>query len=838
MVRHGAAAALASVFPVPEMSNQSLHHDEAGSGPAASFDPSPRMKEAGTLAAGQAFIRAFRADLAALMRRLGAALSAAGTRRTQASRGATQPAGGAWRRALGRVAKLVAGVMTVVVLGLLTLAGATLWAVSDLPAERPIGGGKTSSLLLEASNGEALGRVGQLRMPDAVRTDFPDDLVNAVIGIEDRRFYSHWGFDPAGIIRALRRNIAAGTIVEGGSTITQQFVKMRILGHERTLPRKLREALAAMWLDIHLGKDEILTRYLNSVYLGNGAYGMSAAARLYFDKRLSELTLPEAAMLAGLIQSPSRVNPLQSLDEARARAAVVIDAMLDKGVIDADTARNAKARPAAPHLSGQALRAGTWFADWVAREATAVTGSFSGNMRLRTTLIPGLQKLAEQAVAETLAGPGAERRASQAALVAMRPDGAVVAMVGGRDYHASQFNRAVDAQRQPGSAFKLFVYLAALRKGLTPADTVDGGPLDIKGWEPENYSDRHYGRVTLAEAFAESINTAAARLAEQVGLNDVIAAARDLGITGELPKVPSLALGAADVTLLDLTAAYAAARAGRAPIKPWGIAGFGVEGQPRLQSMGAPIASMQSLQPYQKPLLELLQGVIEHGTGRAAKLDSFAAGKTGTSQDYRDAWFIGFNDTLIVGVWVGNDDRTPMDRVTGGSLPAAIWKRFMTEGATVAARDSRPAMGDSRPAAAGDAPRAAAGDAQPAAEASADIGGRPMAPASADQASADRAPGAAQCDYQACARTYQSFRASDCTYQPYGGSSRRLCEKNAPERTADAPAAPNSNPRSWSERPARAQCDIDACASTYSSFDPADCTYQPYGGGPRRLCDR
>jgi penicillin-binding protein 1A len=294
-------------------------------------------------------------------------------------------------------------------------------------------------------------------------------------------------------------------------------------------------------------------------------------------------------------------------------------------------------------------------------------------------------------VAAVLDAEGARRHASQAALVAMRRDGAVVAMVGGRDYQVSQFNRAVNAQRQPGSAFKLFVYFAALRNGLSLDDTVDARSLEIKGWEPENYAGKEYGRVPLAQAFAQSINTAAVRLAQQVGLKQVIAAARDLGITSPLPAVPSLPLGTADLNLLELTAAYGAVASGKMPLRPWGISGLGIEGQSRLQSMGAPIVETRPLQPYQGPLTELLKGVVQHGTGRSAALDGFSAGKTGTAQDYRDAWFIGFNDELIVGVWVGNDDHSPMERVTGGSLPAAIWKRFMTAATNVVAREEPPA---------------------------------------------------------------------------------------------------------------------------------------------------
>jgi len=807
---------------MPETLPDSLPVDAAGAGDAPSRPPSPGPRENRTLAAGRAFLAALGADLAALGRRMVRALASAGRRTTHASASGGRPTrAGALRRV---VVGLARGAAVVGVVGALTLAGAMLWALHDIPAEKPVGGSKESSLLLEASNGAPLGRVGPLKMADAARTDFPDTLVKAVVSIEDRRFYSHWGFDPQGMLRALRRNVAAGTVVEGGSTITQQLVKLRILGHERTLPAKLREALTAMWLDMHLGKDAILTRYLNSVYLGNGVYGMAAAARFYFDKRASELTVPEAAMLAGLIRSPSRENPFQNLEAAQARAAVVIDAMRENGAIDAATADDAKAHPASLHLSGQALRAGSWFADWIAKESADLTGAYAGSMRLRTTLVPGLQKLAEQAVGESLDGPGAGRHASQAALVAMRPDGAVVAMVGGRNYQESQFNRAVNAQRQPGSAFKLFVYLAALRKGFSVDDTIDASPLDIKGWQPENYAERQYGRVTLAEAFAQSINTAAVRLAQQVGLNNVVAAARDLGVTGPLPAVPSLALGTADLSLLELTAAFASVQADKMPVKPWGISGLGVEGQPRLQSMGAPIGSTQSLQPYQKPLLDLLQGVIQHGTGRAAALNGFAAGKTGTSQDYRDAWFIGFNDTLIVGVWVGNDDRTPMDRVTGGSLPAAIWKRFMTDATTVAARQEQPAAAPPSPDVVATAP--------------------PPARAEPAPAAAERSPETGQCDYQACARTYQSFRASDCTYQPYGSTAREVCDKSPSQRTAAMPYASTSRSRApldkseRSDRPSRGQCNIDACAAAYESFDSGDCTYQPYDGGPRRACTK
>jgi membrane peptidoglycan carboxypeptidase len=401
--------------------------------------------------------------------------------------------------------------------------------------------------------------------------------------------------------------------------------------------------------------------------------------------------------------------------------------------------------------------------------------------------------------------------------VALRPDGAVLAMVGGRDYRDSQFNRAVEANRHPGSAFKLFVYLAALRKGLGPNDTIDAGPVEINGWEPENFGGREYGRVTLADAFARSINTAAVRLAMDVGLDEVIRAARDLGIDARLPKNPSMALGAVEVSLLDLTGAFASVRAGRTRVEPWGIAAFGAEGQPRLQTMGPPmIGSQQSLGRYQQPMIDLLRGVVERGTGRAAALNGFAAGKTGTSQNHRDAWFIGFNESLIVGVWVGNDDGTSMKGVVGGALPAAIWKRFMTQAPGLIAQSD---------------PRAAN-----VTDGSAQAPSHPQA-SQESQVSSEAAP---QCDYRACA-SRRSFRASDCTYQPYDGP-RRFCEMRArpatPTEQVSRPPSPGEAPQSPTQARAQAQCNMDVCNQFYSSFNPSDCTYQPYGGGPRRVCDR
>jgi penicillin-binding protein 1A len=826
---------------------QQMPDNTDGSEKASGRDPTGSTLQPGhsqTKTAAREFLRAVGSDLAGLAHQFQQYRRRRLTKRAQTADATSSqhaPSSKTGKRSLALATAIVLRRYTIAIValatvGALALSGAMLWAIHDMPLERPSDAARPA-LLLEAADGEALGRVGSLKFADAARADFPDRLLQAVLSIEDRRFYNHFGIDPVGIVRALHRNAQAGEIVEGGSTITQQLVKMQIVGNERTMVRKLREALTAIWLDRRLGKEEILTRYLNNVYLGAGAYGMPAAARLYFDKRLDQLNLAEAAMLAGLIKAPSQYNPLRDLEGARDRAAIVIDAMAETGTIDSQTAAEAKAHPATLHPTTEAAQAGSWFADWVGREAVSVTGSFTRSVRVRTTLDPRLQRLAEDVVNSALATEGKRVGASQAALVALRPDGAVLAMVGGRDYRESQFNRAVEANRHPGSAFKLFVYLAALRKGLGPNDTIDAGPVEINGWEPENFGGREYGRVTLADAFARSINTAAVRLAMDVGLDEVIRAARDLGIDARLPKNPSMALGAVEISLLDLTGAFASVRAGRTHVEPWGIAAFGPEGQPRLQTMGPPmVGSQQSLGRYQQPMIDLLRGVVEHGTGKAAALNGFAAGKTGTSQNHRDAWFIGFNESLVVGVWVGNDDSSSMKGVVGGALPAAIWKRFMTQApALIAQSDAR--------AASVTADRAAPASSQ--SQASQSQASQPQAsPGSraslTPQASSNQPP-PAQCDYQACA-SRRSFRASDCTYQPYSGP-RRSCEMptratTAPEQ-ASRPASPGEAPQSPTEARAQApQCNMDVCSRFYSSFNPSDCTYQPYGGGSRRTCER
>jgi membrane peptidoglycan carboxypeptidase len=524
-------------------------------------------------------------------------------------------------------------------------------------------------------------------------------------------------------------------VVEGGSTITQQLIKVQYLDSDRTIKRKIQEVVIAVWLEWKLGKREILTRYLNSVYLGAGATGMPAAARIYFNKDIGALNLQESAMLAGLLRAPSQWNPIDNFEGARQRTTVVLDAMETNEKITAPEAAEAKASFAKLNPTTPTPRSGSWFADWISPQASEIAGSSPGSTTVRTTLVPQLQQIAERIVKRALDGEGKAVGASQAALVAMTPDGAVVAMVGGRDYKASQFNRAVTAMRQPGSTFKLFVYYAALKAGLTLSDRVLDAPIDIDGWSPENSGGNYRGWVTLAEAFARSLNAASVALAQEVGLDNVIAAARELGIDAPLASTPSLALGTSEVNLLNLTSAYASVQLGKAPVAPWGIIDFRAAGQPKMFRVGSQSKPNVDLSPYQSDLLGLLQLVVERGTGRGADPGTFAAGKTGTSQNNRDAWFVGFTESLVVGVWVGNDDDAPMKGVTGGALPAHIWRDFIRE-ATVELLN----------------------------------GVRSTEAASGTQ-------GAAQsCNITACSRSYRSFRPSDCTYQPYSGG-RRLCEK-------------------------------------------------------------
>lgn len=643
-------------------------------------------------------------------------------------------------------------------------ASATAWELRDVhfPDLADVVGRRV--IMLQSADGRYLPAGGTVQFAPVSAQDMGKNVVDAVLSIEDRHFYRHGALDPWSMLRATRQNLKAGKIVAGGSTITQQLVKVLFLGPQRTYARKVREAAIALWLEHKLSKNQILTSYLNNVYLGSAAVGFPAAAKVYFDKNVTELSVAQAAMLAGLIHSPGGDDPFHNLDAARRRAGTVLDAMVANGVLSPQDAFVAKLNPAAPVRSQMTPPTAGWFADWVYGKVAAATPPHAGPVSVRTTLDLHLQQIAADTIQSALAQYGSAKHATQAALVAMRPDGAVVAMIGGRSYADSQFNRAVQAKRQPGSAFKLFDYYAALRVGYSPDSEVLDAPVDIKGWEPANYGRRYHGEVTLAEAFAESMNAATVRLSQQVGIGQVIAAARDLGLPANLKPLPSIVLGTADVTLIGLTSAYDAVHAGKAPIVPWGISGVRTGASNGYLKVGPANTAQHSLGEYQDMLISLLQGVVQHGTGRAAALPGFSAGKTGTAQDYRDAWFIGFDDALTVGVWVGNDDHSPMRQVVGGSIPAMIWKNFMmqAEQTTAVASTGEPGFAD-RPAASTREPGS-----------SDNPGGSPAA--------SEPAPGPQQtasaggvCNIPVCSQFYHSFDASNCTYQPYSGGPRRVC---------------------------------------------------------------
>jgi penicillin-binding protein 1A len=576
-----------------------------------------------------------------------------------------------WRRRLARFAVLAFLWVTIGLAGVFAYFATTLPDVSDLAV-----GDRRPSITLVAADGSLLATFGEFFGEPLRLKEMPAYLPQAVIATEDRRFYSHHGVDPIGLLRAAWTNLRAGHIVQGGSTITQQLAKNVFLTPERTLSRKIQESLLALWLERRFSKEQILEIYLNRVYLGAGTYGVDAAARRYFNRSAREVTVYEAAMIAGLLKAPSRFSPARDRERAAQRTGIVLDNLVDAGYLSkaqADAARRESA-----HLAEvqQARPGNRYFADWVA-EFLAGFGGGKRDLLVQTTLDPRLQSAAEAVLAETLKKEGSKAGASQAALVAMSPDGAIRAMVGGRDYGESQFNRATQALRQPGSAFKPFVYAAALEAGLTPSSRVVDAPIRIGDWAPKNYTGRYLGETTVAEAVAESINTVAVQVAERTGRKHVVELARRLGITAELTNDASLALGTSEVTLTELTSAYAAFANGGIGAWAYGITEVrDSRGKVLFRRQGGGPGRVLSPE-VAAGMNELLSGVIRHGTGRAAALDRPAAGKTGTTQEYRDALFVGYTPDLIAGIWFGNDDNTPMHKVTGGALPARTWRSFM-----------------------------------------------------------------------------------------------------------------------------------------------------------------
>ena len=540
----------------------------------------------------------------------------------------------------------------------------------DLPARK-------ASITITDADGREMSTYGDIYGDPLRLADVPPYLVQAIVATEDRRFFDHFGFDPVAVARAAVTNVRAGRVRQGGSTLTQQLAKNIFLKPDRTLRRKVQELLLAFWLEANFTKEQIFTLYINRVYLGSGTYGVDAAARRYFAKSARQVSLHEAAVLAGLLKAPSRYSPVRSRKAAEDRAKIVLGTMVAAGFLDEKTAKRTAARRLRPVAGTKRSDAARYFTDWALERVTGFVGRAGKDLIVRTTMDARLQRLAEQRLRAALAKDGKARRISQAALVSMSPDGSVRALVGGRDYGASQFNRAFQALRQPGSAFKLFVYLAAMENGLTPDDQFVDGPLRIGKWRPRNYGGNYLGSVTLREAMARSVNTVAVQVSERVGRGKVIDSARRLGITSPLKSHPSLALGASEVSLVELTAAYGVIANGGVAVWPHGISEIRERGgrvlYRRIDGAAAQVVDPDAVQRTN----ELLRAVVAWGSGKAANLVRPVAGKTGTSQGFRDAWFVGYTNELVTGVWMGNDDSSPMKKVTGGSQPARLWRDFM-----------------------------------------------------------------------------------------------------------------------------------------------------------------
>ncbi len=579
---------------------------------------------------------------------------------------------------------VVASIWTVI-----AFAGLVVYHVSRLPPIDQLAVPKRPpNIAILADDGTLLVNRGDSGGPAVRLADLPPYLPKAFIAIEDRRFYSHIGVDPLGMGRALFRDITGHGAVEGGSTLTQQLAKNLFLTQERTLSRKIQEAILALWLERRYSKDQILELYLNRVYFGAGAYGVEGASQRYFGKSARDVSLSEAALLAGLMKSPSKLAPTHNPQGAVERAAQVITAMAEQGHITEAQAKMALANPAQVWRDRTAGSI-NYAADYVMDALDDTVGAIDEDIVVTTTLSAAMESEAEHALADELAAKAAKYGVDEGALVALDPTGGVKAMIGGRSYAESQFNRAVAAKRQPGSSFKPFVYLAALEKGLTPDTVRDDAPINVKGWSPENYSREYFGPVTLTKALSLSLNTVAVRLGLEVGPKTVAETAHRLGIASDLEPNATISLGTSVVTPLEMATAYAAFADGGVGVQPHVIATVRTaDGKLLYARRNANFG--QVIDPKYVPMMNaMMQETLLTGTARKAELPGWqAAGKTGTSQDFRDAWFVGYTSYLVAAVWLGNDDDSPTKKVSGGNLPVEIWSRFMKaahQGVAVAA---------------------------------------------------------------------------------------------------------------------------------------------------------
>jgi penicillin-binding protein 1A len=560
----------------------------------------------------------------------------------------------------------------IAVVGVVIYVGAHLPPIQSLEIPK-----RPPTIQITGLDGSVLASRGEMPGANVSLKDLPPYLPKAFIAIEDRRFYSHYGVDPVGILRAAVTNVLHRGVSQGGSTLTQQLAKNLFLTQERTMARKLQEVELALWLERKHSKSEILELYLNRVYFGSGAYGVEAAAQRYFGKSAKNVTVAEAAMLAGLVKSPSRLAPNRNPEGAEQRARIVLAAMADaKFISDAQ----AQASIGHPSYNVKPVGAGTvnYVADWIGEVLDDLVGQIDQSIVVETTIDPKLQSVAEAAIIDELAAKSVKFNVTQGALVAMTPDGAVRAMVGGRNYAESQYNRAVTAKRQPGSAFKPFVYLTAIEGGLTPETIRQDAPIDVKGWKPENYSHEYFGSVTLTQALAMSLNTVAIRLGLEVGPKNVVRTAHRLGISSKLDANASIALGTSEVSVIELVGAYAPFANGGLGVSPHVVNKIRTN-EGKVLYARPEDALGQVIDPRSVAMMNtMMQETLISGTARKAEIPGWtAAGKTGTSQDYRDAWFIGYTANLVTGVWLGNDDNSPTKKATGGGLPVEVWSRFM-----------------------------------------------------------------------------------------------------------------------------------------------------------------
>ncbi|MBC6497218.1 MAG: PBP1A family penicillin-binding protein [Alphaproteobacteria bacterium GM7ARS4] len=562
--------------------------------------------------------------------------------------------------------------------------GAFVYYAYDLPAMSDMGDTtqeENPSLLFLDAQGKPLAvRGGEFYSHPVRWQDLPQSLIDAVLATEDRRFFQHPGWDWRGIVRALWANIRAGAIVEGGSTITQQLAKNMFLSPERDVRRKVQEWLLALLLELKYSKQEIFTIYLNRAYMGNGIWGVGAASLLYFDKPVAHLDLYESALMAGLLRAPSRYSPANDPERAHGRTRQVLRNMVDDGRIDHETAEQLASTRYPPKPQVMTKDHVHYFIDWLMNTHIAdMVGEVEEDIIIHTTLDSAIQDKASHAVARMLHRHGEKKHIEQTSALVMSPNGAVRMMIGGANYQKSKFNRVYQAFRQPGSAFKLFVYLAGLEAGMGGDTKVLDALFDLGGWIPKNFKDTYHGEVSVRYALAHSLNTVAVRVSEYVGRENVIAMARRLGITSPIQEHPSIALGTAGVSLLELTSAYATLAHGGAYVQPWGITLIRSRTRNKVYYQhdiadrhdvlnDKDVESMNALLAYS----------VQEGSGTHAQMGRAVAGKTGTSQAFRDAWFIGYTKDYVGGIWMGNDKEEPMDRVTGGSLPAQLWRDIMT----------------------------------------------------------------------------------------------------------------------------------------------------------------